>query len=562
MNSIEVGEGPEIPEHVLIRRIGRGAYGEVWLAKNVIGGFRAVKIIYRGRFANERPSQREFEGICKFDPISRKHPGLVTILQVGQNAQAGYFYYVMELADDTRTGQAIDTEAYAPRTLKVEMEARPHRPLSTSLQIALSLTSALGYLHARGLIHRDIKPSNIIFVNGVPKIADVGLITEAGGDASRQGTPYYMPSDAPGEPTADIFALGKVFYELFMGLHPKHFPELPGAAEEFTTVPELLQVNKLILKACHHDHRQRFQTAEQLHQALLEVGKAVPGDRPSTGARAAGDSDSRQPNIETDRKAGLESRAGTVTPSLVGRLVANGEPQSKARWTRVAVLLVLLLVLAGGAFLGMNKPRTPVVVLMDTTAPDGTYDDENKRIGASNAKEVSIALEAENVAVTPHPEPLYAGWNRESAVIAMRPELVIIHRSSFHHSYNAVFNFGRATNGFARPPDDPKWWFLYNQLADDKLMTLLGLIGNEVPHTRFLIYSRGTDTNWLSDVFRAHWVGKIEERFPKLKGRVKTMVIPNGYNGSFQQPETRELLRTNVNLILKLPGMREPSKAK
>ena len=49
--------------------------------------------------------------------------------------------------------------------------------------IALSLTRALEHLHAHGLVHRDIKPSNIIFVNGVPKLADIGLVTSV--DATR-----------------------------------------------------------------------------------------------------------------------------------------------------------------------------------------------------------------------------------------------------------------------------------------------------------------------------------------------------------------------------------------
>ena len=105
------------------------------------------------------------------------------------------------------------------------------------------------------------------------------------------------------------------------------------------------------------------------------------------------------------------------------------------------------------------------------------------------------------------------------------------------------------------------WRFLYDQIGDDKLITLLGCIGNEVPRTKFLVYSRGTDTNWLSDDFRVRWVQKIEERFPKLKDRISTMVIPNGYNGSFRQTETRGLLRTNVVEILGLPKKPESEKA-
>src|SRR5205823_13533844 len=91
---------PSIPDHELLRCIGGGSYGEVWLARNVLGDYRAVKVIHRDRFEHDRPYDREFEGIQKFEPISRLHESQVDILHVGRNDGAGYFYYVMELADD------------------------------------------------------------------------------------------------------------------------------------------------------------------------------------------------------------------------------------------------------------------------------------------------------------------------------------------------------------------------------------------------------------------------------------------------------------------------------
>ena len=86
-----------IPDYQLIRKIGVGSYGEVWLARNVLGGHRAVKIVYRSTFEDDRPFEREFEGIRRFEPISRSHPSQLNILHVGRGE--GYFYYVMELAD-------------------------------------------------------------------------------------------------------------------------------------------------------------------------------------------------------------------------------------------------------------------------------------------------------------------------------------------------------------------------------------------------------------------------------------------------------------------------------
>ncbi len=91
---------PQIPDHELIRCIGRGSYGEVWLARSVMGTYRAVKIVYRRTFKDAHPFEREFNGIQKFEPVSRSHEGLVDVLQIGRNDRDGYFYYVMELADD------------------------------------------------------------------------------------------------------------------------------------------------------------------------------------------------------------------------------------------------------------------------------------------------------------------------------------------------------------------------------------------------------------------------------------------------------------------------------
>src|SRR5215470_3015717 len=97
---------PIIPDHELLRVIGRGAYGEIWLARTVTGAFRAVKVVYRSTFESERAFLREFEGMSAFEPISRAHAGFINILHVGRTAD--YLYYTMELADDHLAGRRID----------------------------------------------------------------------------------------------------------------------------------------------------------------------------------------------------------------------------------------------------------------------------------------------------------------------------------------------------------------------------------------------------------------------------------------------------------------------
>ncbi|MCL4181454.1 MAG: hypothetical protein KJ072_27410 [Verrucomicrobia bacterium] len=88
---------PQVPDHELLRQTGGGSYAEVWLARNTLGTLRAVKIVYRHVFEVNRPFEREFRGIQRFEPISRTHEGLVGILQVG--SAEDHFYYVMDFGD-------------------------------------------------------------------------------------------------------------------------------------------------------------------------------------------------------------------------------------------------------------------------------------------------------------------------------------------------------------------------------------------------------------------------------------------------------------------------------
>src|SRR6266850_2053803 len=121
---------PIVPEHELIRRIGAGSYGEVWLARNVVGTYRAVKVVYRKTFEHDRPYEREFGGMQKFEPVSRTHEGLVNVLQIGRNDQAGYFYYIMELADDASADRSGREQPLSSRL--GDLSSTPPRELDGS----------------------------------------------------------------------------------------------------------------------------------------------------------------------------------------------------------------------------------------------------------------------------------------------------------------------------------------------------------------------------------------------------------------------------------------------
>src|SRR6266480_2169713 len=264
---------PQIPDHELIRCIGRGSYGEVWLARNIMGTYRAVKIVYRRTFKDAHPFEREFNGIQKFEPVSRTHEGLVDVLQIGRNDQDGYFYYVMELADDGSEIRDPESgirnwESYAPKTIGTEISRRGRLPFEECLQLSLSLTAALSHLHKGGLVHRDIKPSNIIFVNGIPKLADIGLVADTSEAKSYVGTEGFIPPEGPGTPQADIYSLGKVLYEIATGKDRQSFPELPTLLEEFADRERFLELNEVIIRASETDVRKRYPSAEAMHSEL------------------------------------------------------------------------------------------------------------------------------------------------------------------------------------------------------------------------------------------------------------------------------------------------------
>ena len=295
------GTRPVVPDHDIVRIIGSGAYGEVWLARSVTGAYRAVKVVWREDFAEEALFIREFEGVLNYEPIARDIPGLVHILHVGQNrGENPHYFYVMELADDAYTGIHLDPEAYVPRTLQSDIQQYGKRamPLDYVLEVGCQLARALEALHAEGLAHRDVKPSNIIFVNGRAKLADAGLVATSHQRAF-VGTEGYIPPEGPGTPRADVYALAKVLYEMGTGMDRLSFPALPEELPEGTAHRRWLQFNNLICRAAEPRvgknsiaSAQLF--AEQLEQLRDDVPRLRRRKRKKEKAGAATTASSRR----------------------------------------------------------------------------------------------------------------------------------------------------------------------------------------------------------------------------------------------------------------------------
>lgn len=443
--------------------------------------------------------------------------------------------------------------------------ARSEVPLSVADACEAARQAALGlqYAHEHGLIHRDIKPSNLMLTrSGEIKVIDLGLALAHGETTATltrtgqvMGTLAYCPPEqfydaSRADGRADIYGLGCTLYHLLTGRAPyggqKTSAELMQAHlnEPFPTLasgrpgaPAGLEA--VLARMTAKDPKARFATAGEAAAALKPFTDGADLQRLCL-ALPSGDCPEETPADRPNRRPIRGKRVGDTKPRrwALGRKMA-------ASFALMAAVIAMALVIPG---------HDPVVVSIDTTSHDGVYDPDNRVLGGSNAKEVFKVLTRDNFLPQSslHQEPVDAEWGRESSVIALRPDLVVIHRSSFHHSYNAVFRFGD-TNQFLNPTNDPKWNFLYHNVGDERLISLLAMIGNEVPKTKFLVYSRGTDASWLNDDDRARWVQRIESRFPKLKGRIATMVIPNEKMGTFRDPMTADLLRQKVRELLKLP---------
>jgi len=259
----------------LLRVIGEGSYGEVWLARNAMREYRAVKVVYRASFDEDRPYEREWQGIGRYEPVSRSHASQVDLLHIGRNDELGYFYYVMELADHTGEGE-VDPDHYIPKTLAWVLKDRGRLSATECLTITLALADALRHLHGHGLVHRDIKPANIVFVNGIAKLADIGLVTDSRATVIYVGSQGYIPPEGAGRPQADLYSLGKVIYEMATGRDRMEFPSYP---EDFGRWPDrapVLELVRLSQKACQPLPENRYVSAGDLHEAavLVQAGKS------------------------------------------------------------------------------------------------------------------------------------------------------------------------------------------------------------------------------------------------------------------------------------------------
>jgi serine/threonine protein kinase/formylglycine-generating enzyme required for sulfatase activity len=253
---------PFFPQYEILRMLGRGGMGAVYLARQIsLNRLVAIKILpsdlgdsdlgFAERFKNEAQAMAQLS-----------HPGIVAVYDFGQTTN-GLLFIVMEYIEGT------DVQ------LMLASQGRLHS--AHAMAITAHVCDALQYAHSCGIIHRDIKPSNIMVGNnGVVKVADFGLAKMSQGQTTgltqsgmAMGTPHFMAPEAltlgsAVDQRADIYAVGVMLYQMLTGKLPQGMFEMPSFQ-----VPGLdPRYDRIVAKALREDRSVRYQAAAELRHDL------------------------------------------------------------------------------------------------------------------------------------------------------------------------------------------------------------------------------------------------------------------------------------------------------
>jgi serine/threonine protein kinase len=304
--------------YLLEKRLGRGAMGQVYLARdqNLITRRVAVKTV-RPDILNDEDLQ-EGEAIARFEREARsaasiRHPNVVDVTDFGQSPD-GVFFLVMEYVE----GETLY------HLLRREGTVTPQRAAAIMKQVVAGVEAA----HDEGILHRDLKPANIFLMqqkrktgsdDGFVKVGDFGLakivnpdrsdVTSASGPASQGiiGTPEYMAPeqmqpDCLLDARADIYALGTIAYHMLGGRPPFTGNITQLIAQKLTQKPPPLSTL-------------RSDVSEEVEASVMKALAIDPTERPAIASEwfdtfaAAVAADS-----ETPAKRG-DSRLVIVAPS-------------------------------------------------------------------------------------------------------------------------------------------------------------------------------------------------------------------------------------------------------
>jgi serine/threonine protein kinase len=267
-------EGQHIGDYHLLRGLGKGGFGDVYLGEHIPDHTQAAVKILRTQLTHSG-ELKEF--INEARTFRLKHPHIVSLLDFG-------------IADDDAPFLVMDYAPYG--SLRDRHPKGSQLPLSTIVPYVTAIASALQYAHNHHLIHRDVKPENMLIgPHQEILLSDFGIAAVAQStralvtDKGIGGTlPYMAPEQILGKPrpASDQYALGIIVYEWLCGSRPFNgtLPELivmhqnappPSLSEQVPTLP--IEVEQVVLKALAKDPKQRFAHVQEFAIALEEASK-------------------------------------------------------------------------------------------------------------------------------------------------------------------------------------------------------------------------------------------------------------------------------------------------
>jgi len=226
------GAPQRLGRYVIEKRIGRGAMGAVYLAKDPrINRAIALKAIpIEKEFEDEELKEARLRFYREAESAGRlTHPNIITVFDAGEDK--GLAYIAMEYVPGIPLRSFTD-----PKKLLAPKRA---------LELAASTAEALDYAHNQGVIHRDIKPANLLYnpKEGSLKISDFGVARMTDNNSTKTGivlgTPMYMSPEQLGADNltglSDLFSLGVTLYELLVGEVPFRASNIAVLMTKITT---------------------------------------------------------------------------------------------------------------------------------------------------------------------------------------------------------------------------------------------------------------------------------------------------------------------------------------
>src|SRR2546423_3784620 len=280
-------EAVKLGRYEVVRELGKGAMGIVYLAKDpLIGRLVALKTIRAAMHADDdetKEFQQRFIREAQAAGILT-HPSIVTVHDIGVDEPTAVSFIAMEYVE----GQNLK---------EVLAQGRP-LPFEQVGDIIAQVADALDFAHAKGIVHRDVKPANIILIDGNrAKITDFGIAKiTSGGNLTTTGqflgTPNYMAPEqikgAPVDGRTDIFSLGICLYECLTRRKPFGGDSLTSISYKIVheNFPPLLEINPqipdgyedVVAHCLAKDPSKRFQRGQEVAAALRSV---VRGERPA-----------------------------------------------------------------------------------------------------------------------------------------------------------------------------------------------------------------------------------------------------------------------------------------